>query len=123
MKQRIKRVGFCITILTLGIILSPVFASTSQAASSYNNMRVASGDDHALMIDTDGNVWAFGDNSKGQLGDLSLISKEAPVMIYSKVSQGKAVSVAAGVQPVPDLAGGWHRARVRVRESGTDCGF
>ena len=96
MKQRNRRIHFCITILALGIILSPVFAVTSQAASSYNNMRVASGDDHALMIDTEGNVWAFGDNSKGQLGDGTLLSKEAPVMIYSKVPQGKAVSVAAG---------------------------
>ncbi len=96
MKQPKKRKSLCISVLIVAIALTAWFPAISQASSINSGMRVAQGSAHTLLIDTEGNVWAFGDNSAGQLGDGSLTSKDAPALIYSKAWKGKAVSVAAG---------------------------
>lgn len=53
----------------------------------------ASGKDHSVVLRADGSLWAFGDNSFGQLGDGTTTSRPSPV----QVGNGKDwVSVAAG---------------------------
>jgi alpha-tubulin suppressor-like RCC1 family protein len=62
---------------------------------------VSVGTSHALIIDSEGNVWAYGNNKYGQLGDGSVLPKDNPTKIYSYNSHnwsGKAVAVAAGLQ-------------------------
>lgn len=36
---------------------------------------------HTLAIKTDGTLWVWGDNSKGQLGDSTVVSKSSPIQI------------------------------------------
>jgi len=96
MKNRKRGIKFCIAYLVLCIGMTSLFASTTTAASQYNSTRVAVGDGHALLIDSAGNLWSFGNNSSGQLGDGSTTSKDSPVMVYSKTWKGGAISVAAG---------------------------
>ena len=57
---------------------------------------VAAGGRHSLAVDDTGNVWAWGDNSSGQLG----VGHTKPVKGVSKVLglTAKAVQVVAGVQ-------------------------
>ena len=46
---------------------------------------------HTMVIKTDGSLWAWGDNDRGQLGNNTAISRHAPVKIMDDV-----VSVSAG---------------------------
>ena len=43
--------------------------------------QISAGGEHSLLIDTQGNLWAWGDNCCGQLGDGTLINRPAPVAI------------------------------------------
>jgi len=54
---------------------------------------VAAGYWHTLAIDVDGKLWAWGDNSKGQLGDVSKQDKKIPMQVGTDTDW---VSVAAG---------------------------
>jgi len=97
MNHRKQRIRFCIIYLALGIMISTLSTSPSFALSVYSE-RIAVGNSHTLLIDAEGNVWAFGNNSDGQLGDGSTASKDVPVMVYSNSWSGKAMSVAAGTR-------------------------
>ena len=44
------------------------------AATKYNN-------GHALAIKTDGTLWTWGDNTKGEIGDNSIVDKSSPTQI------------------------------------------
>jgi len=60
---------------------------------------IDAGNYHTLAIKSDGTLWAWGNNSTGQLGDGSYLGRRAPVQIgsdtdWSKVSAGKAHSLA-----------------------------
>lgn len=46
--------------------------------------QISVGENHSLAIDMYGNLWAWGDNSYGQLGDGTTISKTTPVQIEIK---------------------------------------
>ena len=82
--------------LVLGIVMASFFTTTPIAAPPNLNARIAVGDSHALLIDSAGNLWSFGNNSSGQIGDGSTVSKNSPVMFYSKAWKSRAISVAAG---------------------------
>ncbi|MHB1483593.1 MAG: hypothetical protein ACYCYI_02925 [Saccharofermentanales bacterium] len=85
---------FVIISLFTAVLLSvPVIAATPR---SNNNTRVAVGEKHALLLDGEGNVWAFGNNDSRQLGDGTDVSRRDPVMVYHKSWKGRAVSIAAG---------------------------
>lgn len=58
---------------------------------------VSAGVEHSLAVDTEGNVWGTGRNSRGLFGDpnLSTGDTESWIMIW-KATQGKALKVAAG---------------------------
>ncbi|SHG14223.1 RCC1 domain-containing protein [Chryseobacterium vrystaatense] len=59
---------------------------------------IAAGDTHSMGIKTDGTLWAWGYNSSGQLGDGTIVSKNAPVQIgtdnkWKKIALGSGVSM------------------------------
>ena len=60
--------------------------------------QVSAGHDHTLAVGSDGHVYAWGDNSKGELGDSTTINKNTPVRITeNEAIKGKTfISVSAG---------------------------
>ena len=52
---------------------------------------VVAGSSHSLIIDKNGTLWAFGNNSSGELGDGTMKNRQSPVKIMDDV-----LSVAAG---------------------------
>lgn len=48
---------------------------------------VAAGEKHSLAVTTDGNLYAFGDNSLGQFGDGTVISSNVPKFIMNNVDK------------------------------------
>ena len=62
--------------------------------------QVSAGHDHTLAVGSDGHVYAWGDNSKGELGDGSTINKNTPVRITENDAiKGKTfIAVSAGTK-------------------------
>ena len=56
-------------------------------------LQVAGGEFHSLALKDDGTVWAWGDNSCGQLGDGTETSSNIPVQVYGLTN---IIAVAAG---------------------------
>ena len=83
------------------VLLNPKDASTKLKAT-----QVSAGYLHSLAIDEEGNIWAWGDNWKGQLGNGTISDQNAPNPVPKQVllnpndaSTGlKAVQVSAGYQ-------------------------
>ncbi|MCX7759483.1 MAG: stalk domain-containing protein, partial [bacterium] len=50
-------------------------------SSQVGNKVIAAGNNHSLALRVDGTVWAWGDNTYGQLGDGTNISKSEPVEV------------------------------------------
>ena len=46
-----------------------------------NIIRVAGGQNFTTVLDSAGNIWTWGENSYGQLGDLSTVTKSTPVVV------------------------------------------
>lgn len=55
--------------------------------------RIAAGGDHSLYLAPDGNLWAWGDNAYGQLGDGTITASYSPIPILTDVT-----AIAAGRQ-------------------------
>ena len=72
------------------------------AARGIRFSQVSAGDDHSLALGSDGNIYAWGANKYGQLGDGTTTERLTPVQIskptgvnrFIQVSAGKAFSVA-----------------------------
>lgn len=82
---------------TFYLILICVTISIQVTAQCWQN--ISAGTLHTLAIKNDGSLWAWGDNTYGQLGDGSGIGKNTPVRIgtannWSKVDAGYYHSVA-----------------------------
>lgn len=76
------------------------FSSPVQTVMGGNNWKfVTCGAAHTLALDCDGNLWVFGNNNNGQLGDSSTNSYSSPIQIvttesaWSKVSAGNYFSM------------------------------
>ncbi len=77
------------------ILLGVIFALTSAQAFAAPTIEAGSG--HSLHIASDGNLYAWGDNGYGQLGDGTTIDRNASVLVQLFLpSEVSAVSVAAG---------------------------
>ena len=53
---------------------------------------ISAGSTHNIAIDIDGNVWTWGDNRCGQLGDGTNVSKNIPIKIETKVKLKQALA-------------------------------
>ncbi|MDB5052426.1 MAG: hypothetical protein JWM44_476 [Bacilli bacterium] len=54
---------------------------------------IASGTQHALALGTDGNIWSWGNNTNGELGDGTIISTSTSSAILSLADQYESVSI------------------------------
>ncbi|MBF0456994.1 MAG: hypothetical protein HQK99_03765 [Nitrospirae bacterium] len=68
-------------------------ASPAQVGTSTNWVSVSAGSGHIAGIKSDGTLWAWGDNSYGQLGDGTNTSRTSPVQIGTSTNWA---SVSAG---------------------------
>jgi alpha-tubulin suppressor-like RCC1 family protein len=81
-----------------GDVESPAQVLTSGTNNFFGNVVYASGGyDHSLAVDSLGNVWSFGDNSNGQLGNDTLTTEDYPVRVLTSTSTN---SYLAGVTNV-----------------------
>ncbi|TNJ64572.1 hypothetical protein FE784_20050, partial [Paenibacillus hemerocallicola] len=61
--------------------------------------QISAGLKHALALDTNGNMWAWGNNTEGQLGNIGAVKSEVPVKIPLEDDSGtplQLTSVSAG---------------------------
>jgi alpha-tubulin suppressor-like RCC1 family protein len=65
----------------------------SQSTGLTNVKMIATGWDHMVALDANGNVWTWGNNSAGQLGDGTTISSSVPIKVNGL---GSIISVSAG---------------------------
>jgi len=78
---------------------SGVFSNPTQIGTATDWQKVSAGSDHTLAIKTDGTLWAWGANYRGQLGDGTTIQKTVPTRIgtesnWQKIAAGQAHSLA-----------------------------
>ena len=66
--------------------------TTATYVSSVATM-IAAGDTSSYALRSDGTVWAWGDNTFGQLGDGTTVARAAPIQV---AGLGRAVGIAAG---------------------------
>jgi len=62
-------------------LISSYSVSPFQIESSQNWKAITAGDFHTMALRSDGTIWAFGDNSRGQLGDGSGATTNFPVQV------------------------------------------
>src|SRR5438093_1406474 len=61
-----------------------VFVATVGQASA--GPALAAGSQHSLLLTADGDVWAWGANNYGQLGDRTMVTRTTPVHIMGGVT-------------------------------------
>lgn len=88
-------IALCISAVVIVGIGAAAFIGLSRAGSTNTTTSdgMACGEDHALVVDDRGDVYAFGHNALGELGDMTCDNKRIPVRIDVP---GKVVQVAAG---------------------------
>jgi len=91
MQKVLKRVLAFVLVLAIALPLWPVTESLADGRTDGVSMTVAAGGGSSFAIMTDGSLWAWGQNSSGQLGDGTTIERHSPVRIMENV-----VSVSAG---------------------------
>ncbi|MCL2798084.1 MAG: leucine-rich repeat protein, partial [Firmicutes bacterium] len=76
----------------------PVQVNTSGRMNNAKAVAVAAGNYHSLAIDEHGNLWAWGNNSNGQLGDGTITNRSLSVQVNAsgRMNNAKVVAIAAG---------------------------
>ena len=76
----------------------PVAVNTSGALAGKMVVGIAAGDSHSMAVTSDGQVFTWGSNQSGQLGNNSLINASVPVSVDKQgILEGKkVVGIAAG---------------------------
>ncbi|MCL2071072.1 MAG: chitobiase/beta-hexosaminidase C-terminal domain-containing protein [Oscillospiraceae bacterium] len=65
------------------------FTTLMKKQTIINPISISAGNSHSMVIDDNGNLWGWGNNERGQLGDRTTIGRHFPVQIsgeWSKVS-------------------------------------
>jgi alpha-tubulin suppressor-like RCC1 family protein len=76
---------------------TPVLAPSGQSGNLSGVVAVAAGASHSLALDKNGDVWSWGSNSAGQLGDTTTTSRLLPVEVQSGgTALTNIVAIAAG---------------------------
>lgn len=85
----------CAAVVVVAVIAVVMFIGLSNHGSTekITSEQMACGENHALVVDAGGDVYAWGHNAKGELGDVTSENKSSPVHIEVP---GKVVQVAAG---------------------------
>lgn len=91
---------------TIGVAIEPVLISSNGTLNGKTAIQVAAGLEHTVALATDGTVYAWGNNSNGQLGDGTNNNSNVPVAVYnSGVLSGKnIIQIAAGANHSVALA-------------------
>ncbi|MCL2503163.1 MAG: cell wall-binding repeat-containing protein [Coriobacteriia bacterium] len=81
------------------VTVSKTFEITALPTGFVKWASVSAGDNHSLGLKSDGTLWAWGQNSAGQLGDGTTVAKNAPVRIgnhtdWQAVATGGSYSLA-----------------------------
>jgi alpha-tubulin suppressor-like RCC1 family protein len=58
-----------------------------------NSIAIAAGTSHSIALKNDGNIWTWGNNSNGQLGDGTTTQKIKPVQVSGL---SNSIAIAAG---------------------------
>ena len=77
--------------------------NTVQISIMGKTSNISTGDNNTLLIDSNGGLWAFGDNHNGQLGDGTTTQRTSPVQIkqgtkFTQVSAGCHHSMAIDIE-------------------------
>ena len=94
----------------LGIGIEPTggwdwFSDFLPVAGLADITALAAGDSHALALDASGNVWAWGDDSRGQLGRGSVLSSTVPTLIPGLSNIVQVSASGAGASLAVDQSG------------------
>ncbi|MCL2816360.1 MAG: RCC1 domain-containing protein, partial [Oscillospiraceae bacterium] len=84
MKRRSKnKILSVLLILAMIAALLPVFPIAAADDPPFTTTpMISAGRSHTLALDKDGNVWAWGYNYYGQLGDGTTTQRTTPVQVY-----------------------------------------
>ena len=95
MKKALKLFGFASLLIIIGFIFSSCPNSTSSDSTNVkqlvNAKTVSLGYGYTMVIDTNDNLWAWGANNYGQLGDGTTTPHYTPVKVgdgWQSVSTG-----------------------------------
>ena len=77
--------------------LVPVKVQIQKSSSDVVIKAIAAGGSHALAIDEDGKVWAWGYNFFGQLGNNSAVDSNTAIEVFMPSTGSVATSIAAGL--------------------------
>jgi alpha-tubulin suppressor-like RCC1 family protein len=77
--------------ITPGMLLVPTKLTHSNL-NGYTISKIAAGGTHTFLLTSNDTLFAFGDNSNGQLGDGTGVSKTVPTIINSSQFGGKTIS-------------------------------
>jgi alpha-tubulin suppressor-like RCC1 family protein len=90
--ERISSSILCKKSLFL-LVMTLILFSISQVAYAVQP-QITAGKNHNLIINTDGNLWAWGDNSWGQLGDGTTVNKHLPLPVSTDINW---IEIVAGI--------------------------
>ncbi|MGA3026363.1 MAG: hypothetical protein ABSF98_16485 [Bryobacteraceae bacterium] len=94
------------TVPSLTPVASLPCASIPPASGrSYSSGRLKASENHSMAIRNDGTVWAWGENTNGELGDGTTTDRSSPVQ-------------AGSLTGVTDIAAGWYHS-LAARSDGT----
>ena len=96
--RRIAGLALCLAVVTMAVA-GCRREGPSDVASPDPPVLVAAGSCRSLAVSTDGTVWAWGDNTYGQLGDGTTTDRSTPVQV-----PGMADVVAIASGPVHTIA-------------------
>ena len=82
-----KLIKASLVIATLGITVaafnSDVIFKLTEVPLEYTQVSSSVGSTHTLAIDTNGNLWAWGNNREGQLGNGGTTNSNIPIQVKS----------------------------------------
>ena len=98
------------------VLLNPRDTSTVLKA-----VQVSAGWAHSLAVDTDGNAWAWGQNSSGQLGNNTTISQNSPVKVFA--SDQSTSNTGPWLNVVQICGGGWYSLAIGKDGNASGWGY
>ena len=89
MKTIKKLMTGLLVLILLTVNMQPALA----AEPNYTIEQIAGGGSHSLALKSDGTVWAWGQNERGQLGDGTTSNRSTPVQVSNLTG---VIAIAAG---------------------------